>query len=365
MSGLAARRSSLRCRRRGQRSYLQRQPARRSRRLAASGQLMAQGGSLLVPRLDGVPPLQRLAADERLAVILAKLVVELDIALPGDWKKADCDPTSFIRLTLERWIENHGGSAISRRFVLAAVVSSTPSEWADPDEAKPNQLFLTVEPPEPTCGCAVFGPTLELLEKAHPQLPATFFHIFVGALNCWTRVYDYRDAEDRSETMQEWIAQEPDADQYELPDVASSIPACMRQPMLEKTELTQLREKIEDPLALELVQAALDLDHISTQAKRPELDDDVGQQLSDCNPPLPCLLALFNEADAIAVLFDEEAQGMLEVTPEPNLIIPFDPGHGESVRAAFHVFGVACETLAAASRLVDLMPGNDKWLIER
>jgi hypothetical protein len=56
---------------------------------------------------------------------------------------------------------------------------------------------------------------------------------------------------------------------------------------------------------------------------------------------------------------------MLEVTPEPNLIIPFDPGHGESVRAAFHVFGVACETLAAASRLVDLMPGNDKWLIER
>jgi len=37
---------------------------------------------------------------------------------------------------------------------------------------------------------------------------------------------------------------------------------------------------------------------------------------------------------------------MLEVTPEPNLIIPFDPTHTESVRDAFHVFGVACETLA-------------------
>ncbi len=56
---------------------------------------------------------------------------------------------------------------------------------------------------------------------------------------------------------------------------------------------------------------------------------------------------------------------MLEVTPEPNLIIPFDPGYGESVRSAVHLFGVACETLAAASGLVDLMPGNDKWVIAR
>jgi len=53
---------------------------------------------------------------------------------------------------------------------------------------------------------------------------------------------------------------------------------------------------------------------------------------------------------------------MLEVTPEPNLIIPFDPTDSETVRA-FHVFGVACETIAAAGRLIDLMPGNAKWVI--
>ena len=39
-----------------------------------------------------------------------------------------------------------------------------------------------------------------------------------------------------------------------------------------------------------------------------------------------------------------------------------DPTETESVREAFHVFGVACETIAAASRLIDLMPGNDKWV---
>jgi hypothetical protein len=56
---------------------------------------------------------------------------------------------------------------------------------------------------------------------------------------------------------------------------------------------------------------------------------------------------------------------MLEVTPEPNLIIPFDPTHIMGVRDAFHVLGVACQTIAAASRLVDLMPGNDQWIISR
>ena len=326
---------------------------------------MAQGGGLLLPRLDAVPLVHRLVADDRLAVILARALVKLDIAVPGDWKRAECDPTSFIRFTLERLIKVHGGSAIRRRFLLVATISDSPCEWTERDESKPNQLFLTVEPSEATCGCANFGPTLQLLESIHPQLPATFFHLFVGALNLWLRVYDFRDAEERAETLREWIAQEPDADQYEIQDVQGSIPPCMRQTALDGGELVRLKDKINNPLATKLVEAALALDHLSTQAKRPEIDDDIGQQLSDCNPALPCLLAVFAEGDAIAACFDEEAEGMMEVTPEPNIIIPFDPTDTESVRGAFQVFGVACQTIAAASRVIDLMPGNDQWIISR
>jgi len=351
------------CRGRRQRSRLQPHATRRPARLASSGQLMAKGAGLLLPRLAGVPLIHRVVADDRLAVMLAKSLVELDIAIPGDWTKAEGDPTSFTRLTLERWIKAHGGSAIRRRFLLVTSIGDTPCEWADRDESKPNQLFLAVEPSEASCGCVTFGPTLELLEKVHPQLPATFFNLFVGALNRYIRTYDYHDAEERAETLSEWAAQEPDADQYEIPDVQGSIPACMRQAALDQVELARLNDKINDPLATKLVEAALALDHVSAQAKRPELGDDIGQQLSDCNPPLPCLLALFAEGDPVAAAFVEEAQGMLEVTPEPNLIIPFDPANTESVRDAFQVFGVACETIAAASRLIDLMPGNDKWLI--
>jgi hypothetical protein len=112
---------------------------------------MAQGAGLLLPRLAGIPLIRRVVADDRLAVMLAKSLVELDIAVPGDWKGAECDPTSFIRLALERCIKAHGGSAIRRRFLLVASISATPCEWAGRDETKPNQLFLTVEPSEASC----------------------------------------------------------------------------------------------------------------------------------------------------------------------------------------------------------------------
>ena len=114
--------------------------------------------------------------------------------------------------------------------------------------------------------------------------------------------------------------------------------ACILAPALDEGELACLKAKINDPLTAKLVEAAINLDRLSAQAKRLELGDDIGQRLSDCNPPLPCLLALLAEADGIEACFTEEADGMLEVTPEPNLIIPFDPRHTVTVRDAFHVF---------------------------
>ena len=104
--------------------------------MASSDQLMAQGSGLVLPRFDPVPVIHRLVADDRLAMMLPKALLELDIAVPGDWKRAERDPTSFIRITLERYIHTHGGSEIRRRFLLSAVISNSPSDWAERDETK-------------------------------------------------------------------------------------------------------------------------------------------------------------------------------------------------------------------------------------
>ena len=55
---------------------------------------------------------------------------------------------------------------------------------------------------------------------------------------------------------------------------------------------------------------------------------------------------------------------MMEVTPEPSLIIPLSADQPASVMAAVRPLGVVCDTLATASRLVDRMPGNDQWVIQ-
>jgi hypothetical protein len=56
---------------------------------------------------------------------------------------------------------------------------------------------------------------------------------------------------------------------------------------------------------------------------------------------------------------------MMEAEPEPNIIIPFDPTDTASVQRTFQMFGVACQTIAQASRMIDLMPGNVQWIISR
>jgi hypothetical protein len=89
----------------------------------------------------------------------------------------------------------------------------------------------------------------------------------------------------------------------------------------------------------------------------------MGEQLMDSNPALPCLLAAFSSGDAVVGCFDEEAETALEVTPQPNVIIPIRLNDAMSVRDGFRTLAVLCETLAAASRLIDLMPGNEEGVI--
>ena len=92
----------------------------------------------------------------------------------------------------------------------------------------------------------------------------------------------------------------------------------------------------------------------------PEINEEIRDLLIDCGQPLPALLAVIERHDAIEGCFDEESEGMLEVIPEPNLIIPFNGESEESLRGAFEVLATVCDTLSCATRLMNLMPGNER-----
>jgi len=324
--------------------------------------LIAPECGVVLPRLNEVPVEHRFLADDRETIRLAEILVTLGIGAVEDWSQSGRDPTKYASLTLQRWICNHGGATIDRRFDLDVSLSDRLVDYSD--ERGPRETLYLIVDPE-AAAFAVLKPTLEFLEKIHPRLPATFFTHFVGSLNRWVRVYDFHDAEERVEMLREWYEGEANAEQYEVPDVEGCVPQCLKERPLSLRSLRAIGDTIRRHETRDLVNVLLELCRISKQVRRPEFTEEMGEQLMDSNPPLPCLLAVFSPGDAVAGCFDDEAETALETTPQPNLIIPLKLTEPTSVRQGFRTLGVVCETLAAASRLLDLMPGNDDGVIGR
>src|SRR5260370_20144477 len=99
--------------------------------------------------------------------------------------------------------------------------------------------------------------------------------------------------------------------------------------------------RLQASTASAIVKAMLQLQRVSQRAKRPSFTDEMGEQLADSNPPLPSLLVVFSEADAIEAHFDDESQNMAEASPEPNLIIPLNAFDRTTVKIAFRTVAAA------------------------
>ena len=333
-----------------------------TRRDSATSQLMAPPCDLVLPTLEKVPTEQRFSADDRDLLTLAEILVKSDIAAVEDWEQSGRDAAKYLSLTLRRWIQEHGGLAIDRRFDLDLALSDRLVDYAD-ERGPEGTLYVIVDPD--SAAFVVLKPVLELLETIHSRLPATFFDHFVGSLHRWVRVYDYHDAEERVDMLREWYEGEEDAEQYEVPDIEGCTPKCLKEQPMSLRALKELTRNVADQEVNPLIRGVLELRRVSQQAKRPEFTDDMGEQLMDSNPALPCLLAAFSSGDAVVGCFDDEAETAMEVTPQPNLVIPLKLSDPAGVRQGFRSLGVVCETLAAASRLIDRMPGNDDGVITR
>ena len=339
-----------------------RETPRTARRVLATDRLIAPACEVVLPTLEGVPFEQRFSADDREVIALAEILVKSDIAVVEDWEKSGRDATKYLLLTLQRWARNHGGEAVQRRFDLDLTLSDRLIDYSE-ERAPEGTLYLIVDPE--SAAFVLLNPTIEILGNVHPCLPATFFRHFVGSLNRWVRVYDYRDAEERVDMLREWYEGEENAEQYEVPNIEGCTPKCLRERSLSLQGLKQWSARTRSREVRVLLNGLMDLCQISQQAKRPEFTEDMGEQLMDSNPPLPCLLAAFTQGDAVVGCFDDEGETALEVTPQPNLIIPVWLSDPISIQQGFRTLGVACETLAAASRLIDLMPGNNEGVIDR
>lgn len=318
--------------------------------------LMAPGSGHTIPRLDAIQVNHRLWSGEQAAARVAAAFVRVGIVVPEDWDGSHRNPVDFLKCSLDRWAAAHGAAEIGEEFRLTLSLSTLDqhSPAYSPIDQQPD-LYLIVEPE--SAGYVVLGPTLKLLEQVHPRLPVTFAHLFLGALNRWVRVYDWRDALDRVDRLREWY----DMDMHEgipameLPDIKKDIPSYMDRKPLSKAALQRLARSIRGSVEGKLMVAVLELERASTLVARPVLDAETSEKLVDCGESLPALLAVFEKHDAIEGQFDEESEGMLELTPEPNLIVYLGTADEAAVQRGCDALATCCQTLSRAVRLIKLI----------
>jgi len=319
--------------------------------------LIARGPSLGVPRLDRVALHHGSFGSDAAAGRFARVLIELGIASPHDWTRCSGDPARFIGRALDRFVRSHGEAEIDGAFELSVTFSTDAHEWRESeDEPDGSQLFLYME--AYSCGFVNLGPALDLCEKEHPRLPVTFARRFLSSMGRHFRVYDDRDAEEHISYLEENYDPVEDREALAaLPDRKSILPACMKRQPLGSRSLRVLLSRIPGSRVARLLGVTLELERVSENVKLPEIPEPIRELFYDCNPPVPVLLAIYQQGDAIEASFDDESQSMQEATPEPWPLIPFDGTDPKSTEQAFCCLGGVLDTLAAARRVLDLVPG--------
>ena len=130
------------------------------RRILTAHPLMAPECGVVLPRLDDIPAEHRFLADDRETIALAEILVESDIGVVEDWEKSGRDPTKYVLLTLQRWIRDHGGASIRRRFDLDVALSDRLVDYSD-ERGPEGTLYLIVDPE--SAAFVLLNPTIELL----------------------------------------------------------------------------------------------------------------------------------------------------------------------------------------------------------
>lgn len=320
--------------------------------------LIARGPSLGVPRLDRVALHHGSFGSDAAAARFARILIELGIANPHDWSRCSGDPARFIGRALDRFVRSHGEAEIDGAFELSVTFSTDANEWRESeDEPDGSRLFLYME--AYSCGFVNLGPALDLCEKEHARLPVTFARRFLSSMGRHFRVYDDRDAEEHISYLEENYDPVEDREALRaLPDRNSILPASMkRKPLGGRSLRATVSGMWPESRVARLLGATLDLERVSEAIKLPEIPEPIRELFYDCNPPVPVLLAIYQQGDAIEASFDDESQSMQEATPEPWPLIPFDGTDSKSTQHAFDCLGGVLDTLAAARRVLDLVPG--------
>jgi hypothetical protein len=290
---------------------------------------------------------------------LCATFVRMEMGTPKLWSECGEDPLAFARRSIVNRVGKETIELLERNVDYHLEVTDVVG--ADGAGLSTGQLAITIECSG--CGFLKIGPALRALESEEEGLGAGFYWTLIRSLYRVMRIYDHSDVQAYEENLIEYAQEDDPAnrDQYEFPEVEKALPECIRKSLKHESEHWRLDYR-------RLLRRHRNgrygnwIHHVETIAKLArvrarsfEREDFDGYY---DGPPLPALLIIFEEHDAVAACFDEESQHMLEGSAEPAFCAVFTLDDAQECSAAMS----AAERFVIVNReLCELIEAIQGW----
>ena len=338
---------------------------------------MAPGTAVEIPRLaaECLDPFRPQGAYSG-AFTLARNLLLAGIGAPDDWKRSNGDPVNFMLHTVTRT-----GAAFDRRAIDAVahtnlVFGTYPSVsgWRKPEGQNPSRVFVAVEATQ--ISIVYLRETFELLAKADPRLPATFYCMLLEGLSQWILCYDESAVESyyeyRLESYEEAKASGEDEEGLERPQAMEDAKGPWLSPKFRRLPVRHISNVIasipQGSEARRIMEAAANLARLSRKRKRRRPDWNAWEE---CFPngsyTIPFSIIAFHEQDLVCEAFQFDEQDWLNSGEDssPAFFSILDTNDIHSIKSAFADLKHFLSMMEALSQLLALLPGADLLEVER
>ena len=285
---------------------------------------LAPAFAVALPSLDGQPVNYSHEVNGEMLFELCTALVRTELGAPKLWSECGEDPLSFAQRSIVNRIGKGTLELLERNVEYHLEVTDVVG--ADSAGLSTGQLAITIHCSG--CGFLKIGPALRALEAEEKGLGAAFYWTLLRSLYRVMRIYDHSDAQAYEENLIEYAQEDDPAnrDQYEFPEVDKALPECIRGSLKHESEHWRLdyrrllwrHRNGRYRNWIRHVETIAKLARVKTRSFEPSDYDGYYD-----GPPLPALLIVFEEHDAVAACFDEESQHMLEGSAEPAFCVVF------------------------------------------
>lgn len=307
----------------------------------------------MLPSLQGVETTCSYQPNAAAIFAVCRALVERDWADASYWNAVGREALPFASGALNRMLGKVWDERLDRLVRFQFTITDSVGEDG-PQVREAGKLVATIE--SETAGYLIIGPALHRLEQQHRGLGAAFYQLLQSALASWIRIYDHTDASYYEENLRDMMENDDPEHQeaYEFPKVSESIPGFLtgdEEPEVYASR-SLLRRFLSSPCGdwIERLLRICQLSRLRVHHER------VGDYYDD--PPLPSLLVVFQQHDAIEASFDAEAQYFYEVTHEPVFAVPFSLNDESECDAAIRSVATFFRLNRELFELVEIL---NKW----